>query len=584
MKRTPLLTWLLLVTLVLGCVFAIPQLRERVRIESGQKQVELVMSWQDIQTLADKSGEPTDHWLNGLRDAGLFRVLLTEADGEQPETLASLTAVGLEVGQIGGTPASGPQGLRYLNGGLNDPKTEMPAELRGDADPSTDDLLPALEERDAVLILLENKEQTGVILRGELDRGQEGDLVLTTQWNGSCVKCAWLTDELCARYQTLGYDGPQEIVNVAFRAIVDRGMTAFWMRPFQSDDGMVTDLSVYQDAFTQLAQRLAPAGYAYGEASGIPPLTLGTLSLAMLGIGVFALAVFVFGMIFSLKKTWIPAVLLLLGILESVGGAWAAPELQRTCLALLAALVFPFAAVLLLGDRLDPSKTQQARIPAGSYLLTALMTCAVSAAGGLYIGAILGTSDYMLILRIFRGVKLSQMAVYLFALLWLAWRLLHVPGNSLRADSRALIRENRNHWKLKLLVLILFLAVVCGVYLLRTGDGMLAASQWELRARNWLETVLLYRPRTKEFLVAWPALALACVCAARGNRLLTWLFGVLASIGFASVVNTFCHIRSHLTVALARTGLGLVLGTVLGLIILLLVCALWRAGARETQK
>ena len=49
-----------------------------------------------------------------------------------------------------------------------------------------------------------------------------------------------------------------------------------------------------------------------------------------------------------------------------------------------------------------------------------------------YIGAILSSSEYLLVLRLFRGVKLSQLAVYAVAMVLLAAALLHTRGCTLR--------------------------------------------------------------------------------------------------------------------------------------------------------
>ena len=165
----------------------------------------------------------------------------------------------------------------------------------------------------------------------------------------------------------------------------------------------------------------------------------------------------------------------------------------------------------------------------------------------------------------------------------LAAALLHTHGCTLRADLETLRRENSRHWRRKLLCLVLILAAVGTVYILRTGDGMLSVSVGEQRVRNWLERVLLFRPRTKEFLIAYPAIAAAYCCAAHHSRLTAWLFGVFGAIGFASVANTFCHIRAHFLVSLLRTGIGLVLGLVLGAIVLLILRACWPIPSGNTQ-
>ena len=89
----------------------------------------------------------------------------------------------------------------------------------------------------------------------------------------------------------------------------------------------------------------------------------------------------------------------------------------------------------------------------------------------------------------------------------------------------------------------------------------------ELIFRNDLETLLLARPRTKEFLVAFPAIMLAVYCAVRRLPFWTALFGLAGTIGLTSVCNTFMHIRTPLYLGFARTAGSLALGLVVGVIL-----------------
>ena len=96
--------------------------------------------------------------------------------------------------------------------------------------------------------------------------------------------------------------------------------------------------------------------------------------------------------------------------------------------------------------------------------------------------------------------------------------------------------------------------------------------------RNVLEEHLLARPRTKEFLVAFPGIMLAVYCAVRRLPFWTALFGLAGTIGLTSVCNTFMHIRTPLYLGFVRTGYSLVLGAVLGavyIVCLELLCRLW---------
>ena len=107
-------------------------------------------------------------------------------------------------------------------------------------------------------------------------------------------------------------------------------------------------------------------------------------------------------------------------------------------------------------------------------------------------------------------------------------------------------------------------------YLARTGhETNVTVSDVELIFRNDLEDLLLARPRTKEFLVAFPGIMLAVYCAVRRLPFWTALFGLAGTIGLTSVCNTFMHIRTPLYLGFVRTGYSLLLGIVIGVIFIL---------------
>ncbi|HCE14932.1 MAG TPA: hypothetical protein DEQ37_07075 [Clostridiales bacterium] len=100
------------------------------------------------------------------------------------------------------------------------------------------------------------------------------------------VKGFWLNQTFRARYQTLGYSGAEEIVNMLYRAVVDRGMTVLWLTPLTDAAGeTVAQPEVYTQLLQDLAQRIAPAGYSYGAITGIPAKTVSPVLLMLCGIG-----------------------------------------------------------------------------------------------------------------------------------------------------------------------------------------------------------------------------------------------------------------------------------------------------------
>ena len=67
------------------------------------------------------------------------------------------------------------------------------------------------------------------------------------------------------------------------------------------------------------------------------------------------------------------------------------------------------------------------------------------------------------------------------------------------------------------------------------------------------------RPRTKEFLIGWPALALFAYYIKNNHcKLMTWAFAAASGILFASIMNTFCHVFTDATTSALRTVNGLV--------------------------
>ena len=89
-------------------------------------------------------------------------------------------------------------------------------------------VLDALRESGSTLVLIEDRNQTGCVLP---------DGYTLDGYTGDMVKGFWLNQTFRARYQTLGYSGAEEIVNMLYRAVVDRGMTVLWLTPLTDAAG-----------------------------------------------------------------------------------------------------------------------------------------------------------------------------------------------------------------------------------------------------------------------------------------------------------------------------------------------------------
>lgn len=181
----------------------------------------------------------------------------------------------------------------------------------------------------------------------------------------------------------------------------------------------------------------------------------------------------------------------------------------------------------------------------------------VSAAGGLVVAALLADPVYVAQIRQFRGVRLALLAPAVVVGAVVLWRGLTGGTAGMTAGAAAtLLRLPLRRSSAAAAVLLAGGLALAGM---RAGNlPAVGVPEWELRLRRLLERLLFVRPRTKEFLVGHPALALAGAggwgpVAAAG-------LAVLVALGQASVLNTFAHVHTPLGISLARVVIGLGLG------------------------
>ncbi|SMG36169.1 DUF5693 family protein [Dethiosulfovibrio salsuginis] len=195
----------------------------------------------------------------------------------------------------------------------------------------------------------------------------------------------------------------------------------------------------------------------------------------------------------------------------------------------------------------------------------------VALVGGLAIASFYGSPLYMMRLKTFSGVKLT-----LFLPLVLV--LLHDMRRREYPESLGELLGRPPIWGELFLAGLLVMAAGLMVY--RSGN-VSSVPAWEIQMRDTLEAWLVARPRTKEVFLGYPCLVLWCAI-----RRKDWIpryrevFRLGAVVGFASVVNTFCHFHTRLPITLWRVFNGWWIGVTIGLLAVLLlfflVVPLWR--------
>lgn len=116
------------------------------------------------------------------------------------------------------------------------------------------------------------------------------------------------------------------------------------------------------------------------------------------------------------------------------------------------------------------------------------------------------------------------------------------------------------------------------IYIARSGNNMgVSASALELKIREIFEKLLLARPRFKEFFIGYPALfALVYLYRRYKKDIILLLAGIPVVVGSVSMVNSFCHVFTEITVSASRTFYGLVLGGVVGVMVILFLSLIIR--------
>ncbi|MGI8922499.1 MAG: DUF5693 family protein [Fimbriimonadales bacterium] len=331
-----------------------------------------------------------------------------------------------------------------------------------------------------------------------------------------------------------------DIVDRYVRAVVERNIKVLFLRPFNRSSE--SPLASFREAVTKIRKGLENEGYQAKPARPEYPQDRPVWAAVVIGLGIAFAGGWLVGRFVGGYWPWLVGFLLAALAVAVVAG------FGTKYVALVAAIIFPtwgMLAALSVGN--EPGST-------GKWVSAFFWVTAISVVGGLHIAALLTQLPYMLRLDQFFGVKLAHFLPPMV-----------VAGYLLFEQVRfGEVLALRIRWfDLAMLGLVL---VVILMMLGRTGnDAPGDVSALELKMRNFLDRALPERPRTKEFLIGHPAFIVGLAMAFRGDRKYLPLFGLLAAVGQASVLNTFCHLHAPIEVSILRVVTGLVVGGVIGL-------------------
>lgn len=348
------------------------------------------------------------------------------------------------------------------------------------------------------------------------------------------------------------------------RAVHERSIRLLIMRPY--DLQMGDRLAVFTEDLQATREDIEVRGYSFGWPKTIsmrPAPVAGALACALSFL--FCLWFYIARLFGAEEGKASTAELVSLALLSVAGAGlmWKLPFVSRLAGGFGLAFVAAEAALYAMDYYKKPAKG----LVLGLFIVVA---------GGLSVAAFYGTAQAMLRLTPFSGVKITLLLPPLLLLL-------HDFRKRIHPESIGDIMVRPALWGELALIGVLLLAML--VMALRS-DNVSSVPVWETAFRDFMERTLLVRPRTKEFVIGYPALILYYYVMQKG-----WAaryreaFRVAGTIAFSSAVNTFCHFHTMIILSLARVINGWCLGIIVGLAAAALLnyvgIPLWKKGLRE---
>ena len=239
-------------------------------------------------------------------------------------------------------------------------------------------------------------------------------------------------------------------------------------------------------------------------------------------------------------------------------------------LALLASVLYPSLSSLLFLRYLKKSEEKSLII---KMLFSLLILLGVNAIGMYTVVTALADIRYTMGIDTFIGVDTAYIApLVLFILNFISC---FVGYKKLKGSLKRIL-----NFKITFLTILGIFAALFAIYLYlgrSIFDTYVTATGLELKVREILESIMVARPRFKEFLVGYPALfALVYLYPKYKKTGFVFAMGAGVTVGCVSMVNSFCHVFTAITVSIERTLNGLVVGVVIGMALVIMLWAVKR--------
>lgn len=430
-------------------------------------------------------------------------------------------------------------------------------------------LIQMMDRHDIAIGMIEAGNQ-----RGHIEQDGINDLAELSHYN--VVRVFPVVKYIQKRFAYYNYEGSEEIENTIYRAVTERNIRSVYFRPFMKNEKIfITDRAEYQRLFVSLEKRLADHGLSYGPAVPFTENQPNVLLKILSALGTVALGVGILASFFKLRTAYVYTLMGLgsagVSALMVVG-----THMTSALMGFMAAVIFPSAAILLFMELLRlayvSNKKPDFAVALKEGVFALVVGAVISTIGGFYVGAMLSESSYLIEMEYFRGVKASLAAPFLvFAVAYLLKFGFNRSREAIEKDQ-FFVKDLWSVANMQIKLIYLLIGAVAGaivyIYLARSGhETNIQPSDLEMIFRNLLEYEFLARPRTKEFLFAFPMVVAAFIFARKHVKEFLFPAGLIAVIGFSSIANTFSHLRTPLYLSFVRTCYSVGLGVTVGVVV-----------------
>ncbi len=408
---------------------------------------------------------------------------------------------------------------------------------------------------------------------------QKGDLELSTKLKGHLVRVHSISAEELSNLT------PQQAVARFTLAVKDRNIRVLYAHypqilPLELEQTPVKSVARYINAISEGVKK---SGFVIAQTDGARPfrdlpMRKPVLAFIFLGAGAAMLLWFLTFLPAKLPEKWLHWGwrLLIIGTVGAAAVAFKLPDTGRTVFGLMAATGFPLIGLSFAYREINYLSERRFSHAFLRMLLTLILATAFSLIGGLFIAAMFAETRFLVKVTQFTGVKATLIIpLVLFALLVLVDGIARAEESftdyiaRCKARLLGILKQPIYVWWVALAVVAL---AIFYVIIARSGnDSGVTVTSGEIQLRGFLERILNARPRSKEFALGHPLFLISLFLANRGYRNAALLVMIGGVIGQVDVVNTYCHAHTPVLLSMMRTFNGWWLGTIIGLIAIVLL-------------